>query len=94
MGMPARSMRPLDAVAGHVELAYSVVEGAEPAPAIGEVASSWQRSASQYRVDPADGRAPRILTPRELKESREPLDRLILSAQDEIDQLYKVVREA
>jgi AraC-like DNA-binding protein len=93
-GMPARSTRPLDTPAGHVEQVYSVVEGARPALAVGEVASSWQRSASQYRVDPADGRAPRILTPRELKESREPLDKLILSAQDEIDQLYKVVREA
>ena len=92
--MPARSTRPLDTAAGHVEQVYSVVEGARPQLATGEVAGSWQRSASQFRVDPADGRAPRILTPRELKESREPLDKLILSAQDEIDQLYKVVREA
>jgi AraC-like DNA-binding protein len=64
------------------------------APAITVVSSSWQRSANNYGVDPVDGSAPRILTPRELKDSREPLDKLIFSAQDEIDQLYKVVREA
>jgi transcriptional regulator of acetoin/glycerol metabolism len=45
-------------------------------------------------VDPADSHAPRILTSGELKELSEPLDKLILSAQEEIDRLYKVVRHA
>ena len=89
-----RSATPLDTVAGHVEQVYAVAEGARPPPAITAVSSSWQRSANNHGVDPVDGRAPRILTPRELKDSREPLDKLIFSAQDEIDQLYKVVREA
>ncbi len=89
-----RSAPPLDTVAGHVEQVYAVAEGARPPPAITEVSSSWQRSANNHGVDPVDGRAPRILTPHELKDSREPLDKLISSAQDEIDQLYKVVREA
>jgi AraC-like DNA-binding protein len=89
-----RSATPLDTVAGHVEQVYAVAEGARPPPAITAVSSSWQRSANNHGVDPVDGRAPRILTPRELKDSRGPLDRLIFSAQDEIDQLYKVVREA
>src|SRR5262245_34249787 len=35
-----------------------------------------------------------ILTPGELKESREPLGKLISTAQEELDRLYKVVREA
>ena len=33
-------------------------------------------------------------TPTELKDFREPLDQLIFGAQEEIDQLYEVVREA
>src|SRR5262249_59567986 len=41
-----------------------------------------------------DSKAPRILTPAELKNSCESLDKLIYSAQEEIDQLYEVVREA
>jgi transcriptional regulator of acetoin/glycerol metabolism len=32
--------------------------------------------------------------PNELKDFREPLDELIFSAQEEIDRLYRVVREA
>ncbi|HTC08755.1 MAG TPA: hypothetical protein VK726_08250, partial [Acetobacteraceae bacterium] len=38
--------------------------------------------------------APRILTSHEIKQLREPLDQLVFSAQEEIDRLYKVVREA
>ena len=80
--------------AGHAEHVYSVAEGATPPPGIEEVSSSWQRSANKYGVDPVDSRAPRILTPGELKNYREPLDKLIFIAQEEIDQLYKVVRAA
>jgi transcriptional regulator of acetoin/glycerol metabolism len=47
-----------------------------------------------YGVDPIDSQAPRILTSIELKDFREPLDQLIFSAQEEMDQLYEVVREA
>src|SRR5882757_7207189 len=68
--------------------------GATSPPGIEEVSSSWQRSANKYRVDPVDTHAPRILTSGELKDFRGPLDKLIFSAQEEIDQLYKVVREA
>ena len=45
-------------------------------------------------MDPAAGAAPRILTCGELKQVREPLDKLILSAREELDRLYTVVREA
>ena len=65
-----------------------------PLPGVEEVSSSWQRSATKHRVDPVDNTAPRILASGELKHSREPLDKLIFSAQEDIDQLYKVVREA
>ena len=89
-----RSSSSLDTVARHVEHVYSVAEGTTPLPGIEEISSSWQRSASKHGIDPVDGRAPRILTLGELENFREPLDKLISCAQEEIDQLYKVVREA
>ena len=72
-------------LAGHSEYAYSVAEGATPPLWIKDVSSSWQRSANKYAVDPADTRAPRILTQSELKHHREPLDELIFIAQEEIE---------
>jgi AraC-like DNA-binding protein len=80
--------------AGHAERVYSIAEGATPPSGVEDVSSSWQRSANKHGVDPADSTAPRILTTGELKPLREPLDELVFSAQEEIDQLYKVVREA
>jgi transcriptional regulator of acetoin/glycerol metabolism len=76
------------------EHVFSVAEGAAPLPDVEAVSSSWQRSATKYGVDPVDNKAPRILTSGELKDFREPLDALVFSAQEEIDQLYTVVREA
>ena len=94
MGILDPSASSLATVAGHVEHVYSVAEGAAPPPGTEEVSGSWQRSANKYGVDAVDGRAPRILTPGELRDFREPLDKLIFSAQEEIDQLYKLVRDA
>src|SRR5882762_6434633 len=84
----------LDTVARHAGHVHAVAEGTTALPGIEKVSSSWQRSANEYGVDPLDGRAPHILTLGELKNLRVPLDKLISSAQEEIDQLYKVVREA
>jgi len=94
MGIMDRSANSLGHVGGHAEQVYLVAEGAPSPPEIEEVSSSWQRSATKHGVDPVDNKAPRILTSGELKHSREPLHRLIFSAQEDIDQLYKVVREA
>src|SRR5262249_42689588 len=94
MGIMDRSASSLGHVSGHAEQVYLVAEGAPCRPEIEEVSNSWQRSATKYGVDPGDNKAPRIITSGELKSSREPLDRLIFSAQEAIDQLYKVVREA
>jgi len=78
----------------HAEHAFSVAEGVQPAPHVEELSTSWQRSANRFGVDPADNAAPRILTAREVHELREPLGKLIIGAQEELDRLYKVVREA
>jgi transcriptional regulator of acetoin/glycerol metabolism len=94
MGVSGQSLASLDTFAGHAEHVFSVAEGAAPLPAVEAVSSSWQRSATKYGVDPVDNKAPRILTSGELKDFREPLDELIFSAQEDIDQLYTVVREA
>ena len=94
MGLSERSGSSLDTIAGHAEHVCSVAEGATPPPGIEAVSSSWQRSAKKYGLDPIDSKAPRILTPAELKYFREPLDKLIFSAQEEMDELSRVVREA
>ena len=94
MGLSERSASSLDTVAGHTEHVYSVAGGATPALGIQAVSSSWQRSAKKHGLDPLDSKAPRILTSAELKHFRDPLDELISSAQEELDELYKVVREA
>ena len=87
-------VRSIDTPARHIERVGLVAQGDTPIERVEEVATSWQRSADQYGIDTESSEAPRILTSRELKDVREPLDRLILNAQDEIDRLYKVVREA
>src|SRR5262249_35747901 len=94
MVISERSAGPLDAGARHAEQVHSVAEGATPPSGVEDVSRSWQRSANRHGVDPGDSRAPNILTSGELKNFRQPLDELILSAQEEIDQLYTVVREA
>jgi transcriptional regulator of acetoin/glycerol metabolism len=94
MGLLERSASSLDTIAGHAEHVYSVAEGAAPPLGIQPVSSSWQRSAKKHGLDPLDSQAPRILTPAELKHFREPLDKLIFTARQEIDELYEVVREA
>ena len=87
----ARPASPIRTAVHHAERVYLVTQGA-PEPHVEELATSWQRSTNS--VDPVDSKAPRILAPGELKDSREPLGNLISSAQEELDRLYKVVREA
>jgi AraC-like DNA-binding protein len=80
--------------ARHADGVYLVAQGDMLVRGTDEVSTSWKRSANNHGVNPDSSEAPRILTSYELSEIREPLDQLILSAQEEIDRLYKVVREA
>lgn len=89
-----RSRLPLDIPARHVEKVHSVARGQALGQAGDRVSASWRRSANIHRVDPESSEAPRILTSGELRELRGPLDQFIVSAQEEIDRLYKVVQEA
>ena len=91
MGRPPLS---IEMPVRHAEDVYLVAQGDTPAGGIEEVSTSWQRPASKHGVDPDSSEAPRILTSHELKELQDPLDQLIFTAQEEIDRLYKLVREA
>ena len=84
----------IEAPAQHAERVYLVAQGATPAHGRDEVSASWRRCLNQYGVSPANEEAPRMLTSHEFKDFRQPLEQLISSAQDEIDRLYHVVREA
>src|SRR5215510_6098037 len=94
MATSGRSSGSRDAAARHAEQVCSVAAGATPPSGVENVSGSWLRSAKRHGVDPGDSRAPNILTFAELNNFREPLDELICTAQEEIDRLYTVVREA
>src|SRR5262245_37976961 len=57
----------------------------------GQVSESWRRSAVDHRIDPESQASPSIITERELKISREPLENLILQAREEMDLIYAIV---
>src|SRR6202048_2658157 len=78
----------------HAEHVSLVAQGDTPTGGVEEGSTSWRRSANEHGVTPDSREAPRILTSHEIKQLQEPLDQLIFSAQEEIDRLYKVVREA
>ena len=58
------------------------------------MSSSWNRCAIEHGLDPEAKEPPRILTSRELKDHREPLDQLIANAGAELDRLHAVVGQA
>src|ERR1700758_122928 len=94
MASIARPAPLIDMHTHHVEQVHLVAQGEPAGLGIDEIASSWLRSANSHRIDPDSTEAPRILTSGELKGVREPLDKLIHSAQEKIARLNKVVREA
>jgi transcriptional regulator of acetoin/glycerol metabolism len=58
-----------------------------------EVSDSWRRCLVEHRVDAKSCSKPHVVTLRELSISREPLAKILVQAQDEIDRLYAVVRQ-
>jgi AraC-like DNA-binding protein len=58
-----------------------------------EIFESWRRCLFDYRVDARDVSAPHIITQNELKVLREPLENIVVQAQEEIDRLYAVLRQ-
>jgi AraC-like DNA-binding protein len=78
----------------HIDQIESVVAGVSVVSGAEEVASSWRRSTVEHHIDPNSGSAPHILTESELRVAREPVANVVASAQEEIDRLYAIVREA
>src|SRR5581483_7416495 len=82
----------------HLDRVQAVIEGGGPendgTPADGPISASWKRSAIEFGIDPASNEAPRILTIGELKDHRERAERLIFTARDELDQLFRISRTA
>ena len=58
-----------------------------------EIFESWRRCLLDFRVDARDISAPHVITQKELKVFREPLENIIVQAQEEIDRLYAVLRQ-
>jgi transcriptional regulator of acetoin/glycerol metabolism len=58
-----------------------------------EIFESWRRCLLDFHVDARNVSSPHIITQNELKVFREPLENIVLQAQDEIDRLYAVLRQ-
>jgi AraC-like DNA-binding protein len=78
----------------HIDHVQAVVEGRASATSELDMSSSWNRCAIEHGLDPEAKEPPRILTSRELKDHREPLDQLIANAGAELDRLHAVVGQA
>jgi AraC-like DNA-binding protein len=82
------------AESSHTDDIARVLQGRNRDPVVDEVSDSWRRSQTQYHVELDSHSAPNVLTEREVTNRREPLSSLILHAQEEVDRLYSIVREA
>jgi len=58
-----------------------------------EIFESWRRCLLDFRVDTRNLSAPHIITQNELKVFREPLEKILVQAREEIDRLYAVLRQ-
>ena len=78
----------------HLDLIESVVKGGGPTSDLEVVSASWRRCTSELLVNPASPAAPHIITESELRGFREPVSKAVVYAQEEVDRLYAIVREA
>ena len=76
----------------HDERIELVADGASESFQPEAIDDSWRRCLRDFRVDPKSGSVPHLLTERELRISREPLQSFLLQAQEEINRLYAIVR--
>jgi len=73
----------------HLERVQAAVED-NGTCAEGSISASWKRSAIDFGVDPASNDLPRILTAAELKGHRERATGLIVTAREDLDQLFRI----
>jgi DNA-binding CsgD family transcriptional regulator len=69
----------------------AAVQNKYAAATIEAVLNSWHRCLSEHGVEPGSRQTPRILTARELKEFRGPIEELVAAAREENDHLYAIV---
>lgn len=79
---------------GHVARVLSVADGAATLAGEPRIATSWRRCLVDHKLDPARRGPPQTLTQSELKHCAAPIDELIHMAMPELEDLYRVVREA
>jgi len=77
----------------HLDQIESVVQGGDATSDLEEVSASWRRCTAELLINPDGRTAPHIVTASELRVFREPLDKAIVYAQEEVDRLYAIVRE-
>jgi len=75
----------------HVDAVDLVVGKGALVTGVEEIATSWRRCLTAHHLDPEIQAAPHIITEKEIKDSREPLRKVILHAQEELDRLYAIV---
>jgi AraC-like DNA-binding protein len=78
----------------HSDRVHSAVETAAGLAGLADVPLSWRRSLNDYHVDPDSVLPPRVLTQYELKDFRDPAEKLIEVARGELDRLYSLVCDA
>ena len=59
---------------------------------VADLSVSWDRCARLHRLSPLNGKGPDVLSPAETRQSRAPLERIIVTAQEELDRLHAMVR--
>ena len=91
-GKRHRKREPLEP--SHVDQVDAAVRGEGIVSDNEEVVDSWRRSQVEYDIDPGDLSPPNILTESELRVSKETVEGVIFHAQEELDRLYSVFREA
>jgi transcriptional regulator of acetoin/glycerol metabolism len=77
----------------HADRVQAIVAGQAPMEDAADVWTSWNRCLSQHRIDPASKGLAHVLTSAELKDHREPIERMIQAAADELDRLHSIVKE-
>ncbi len=77
----------------HLNQIESVARGAHLGDGLEAVSDSWRRCTSDLIVNPESRSAPHIVTDRELSGFRDPLNKAITAAQEEIDRLYAIMRQ-
>jgi transcriptional regulator of acetoin/glycerol metabolism len=75
----------------HVERVHSVADTGQPIAPDDAVSTSWRRCLSEHHIDPGSRDVPRILSSREFREVREPVEGLVATAREETDRLHAII---